>query len=1510
MARFIRDEKRTYPLVWLTIGGIFAGASAWAVYAELVTRVPWEKDQEAFFEMELQQSQQSLKRANALWTKEVEPTLKAKLDRKTELEKSQQSGAYAEAKARLNQLNVDFANAEMGKTFGGSDLDEAYYHREEAEYERDKVATEVRGMLRDVFATKGQAAAGEALGDAIFADPPLAPKPPEMSEKMFHLVSEIARKDAHLKQIGQAINELDHTLATLDAGLDKATKKKIHDGLVASERAEHEVGDHLKDEVKNQQRVDDALVAMTRIDGPAEPALTEKGAAKRADERTRERARVCQGKEDTRNCINWLKLEPVDVEIKSLDVEISKARRFVVDAELREGKAEAKARPKFNPTDVIHSIVGPFQIQQVVLNWMDADRDVDREQVDRCQTCHMGTAVGNYTDAAIPRQFRSHPFRTTLLGAHPVETFGCTACHQGEGRATDNLAHSGWHLEEEANGQERWHFAGDHHWEDPLLPVGKLHHIIVDEKNDELSVKINKGSWSKVTIEHRSPDAHDKDATVPADYHAEAAEAGGSAETKLSDEALFFGAIQAKVQAVVDADDDVKANWHAVVRKLENRVQIGLEQNEPTAIIPAKETPVFNVRFTKPGLAETLGFVGVAETVGRQPLLVASASPSEPVRGEGMPHFDAKGRYVPPRGGEGLQIPDEMRNRFIEGLPELEASCLRCHATDVDLKPRTSQAKYVMAKLEREKAEAWKAKDPAGYKKAHDGSDDLPAPAADPAEATNPVPTFTEGRALFRKLNCTGCHILDGYPWDRNSGPGLDNVTAKVTPEWILTWIRYPRGWRAKTRMPNLWPKPLDPASKRPFSEASPEYAKWKATMRDETVAIASYLVERSDNPSSRPGAAHSGDAQPLKAQVQGYADVPGATAEKGKVYFESFGCQGCHATSDADVPEPWKSRERDIAPTLANMAGKTTADWIAYWVENPSRYWHGTKMPNLRLSRVEAASVGKYVSSLATKPLEPAEVDKDDVALVSDPAKRSERVPCANAGGALLTRVECGEKLIGYYGCFGCHNITGYEKSSPIAPELGGFAKKDITTLDFGYAIPDHHLQTTETFATLKLDSPRIYRPRSHRAEDGRLRPLAARDPLAGRLPQGPHQRPPPQRVRARAARRVRRRPRGPADRRRLQLPRLPPHRGARRRHRRRALRAARRRRAGPRPLPQRRGDARAAGVALLLPPRPGRARHPPLAPPRVGLPGGVLPGRRARRQADAAHAHLQPQRGAGHRRGPLLRELGRAGVPVRGGPRQRPQRAAEDLRAHPHDVDRGGQLPLVSLRGRVPGRPRPVRARQAGAQPRQRGAPPAPRVGQGLAPAPAELAALHQDDRLLGHQRSPQGRGPLGDRAGSVHLQGPRVEAGAWPRRRDQRDAGGDGARLPLRPLPRRQVPRLARRRRRLPAGEEPVARAAQGGAGRRRARRGQQGQEGQGQEGQDRQGQGQEPAQDGSDPGPGAAVAVRVTPRDARERPATRHQPRMWRPSRSAGGPLRFVSCASLRAAVVKPSLRRGA
>ena len=43
-----------------------------------------------------------------------------------------------------------------------------------------------------------------------------------------------------------------------------------------------------------------------------------------------------------------------------------------------------------------------------------------------------------------------------------------------------------------------------------------------------------------------------------------------------------------------------------------------------------------------------------------------------PVRSEGMASYDKTGRFTPPRGDQGLQVPDEMRNRFIQALPEVD----------------------------------------------------------------------------------------------------------------------------------------------------------------------------------------------------------------------------------------------------------------------------------------------------------------------------------------------------------------------------------------------------------------------------------------------------------------------------------------------------------------------------------------------------------------------------------------------------------------------------------------------------------------------------------------------------------------------------------------------------------------------------------------------------------------------------------------------------------------------
>src|SRR5262245_8262111 len=128
MARFQRDEQRTYPIWWLIAGGLFIFSTVWACYAEFVTRVPWQKEQDAFFQMELEQAKQNKKRVENECAAAAGDVKKLK-DRQAELKREQAAGKYAAAKSKLQQLTKDFAEAEQGKTFGKSDLDEAYYYR-------------------------------------------------------------------------------------------------------------------------------------------------------------------------------------------------------------------------------------------------------------------------------------------------------------------------------------------------------------------------------------------------------------------------------------------------------------------------------------------------------------------------------------------------------------------------------------------------------------------------------------------------------------------------------------------------------------------------------------------------------------------------------------------------------------------------------------------------------------------------------------------------------------------------------------------------------------------------------------------------------------------------------------------------------------------------------------------------------------------------------------------------------------------------------------------------------------------------------------------------------------------------------------------------------------------------------------------------------------------------------------------------------------------------------------
>jgi cytochrome c2 len=299
------------------------------------------------------------------------------------------------------------------------------------------------------------------------------------------------------------------------------------------------------------------------------------------------------------------------------------------------------------------------------------------------------------------------------------------------------------------------------------------------------------------------------------------------------------------------------------------------------------------------------------------------------------------------------------------------------------------------------------------------------------------APELAHGRALFRDLGCQSCHVVSRLPPLAKPGLPLSDVAARLTPARVLAYLRDPRAVDPGARMPRAWPAGTDDAA------------------RDaETLAVAAYLFERSER-RRREGKG----ANVARASV-----VAGASAEDGKLFYEAYGCKGCHDDAPA---------ARALAPSLAAAGDAWTIDWLAAWSKDPKALAPTARMPSLRLSAREAASVAAYLASRHGTGAAPA----DEVAIVTDPARRAERVRCS-AGGSDMPRTQCGELLVVRHACVACHDLDGAETPRAPGPSLDGFATR---------------ARTAGRATLAKLDAPRLGDPNA-RMPDHELAPAELR--------------------------------------------------------------------------------------------------------------------------------------------------------------------------------------------------------------------------------------------------------------------------------------------------------------------------------------------------------------------------------------------------------------------------------
>jgi mono/diheme cytochrome c family protein len=287
-------------------------------------------------------------------------------------------------------------------------------------------------------------------------------------------------------------------------------------------------------------------------------------------------------------------------------------------------------------------------------------------------------------------------------------------------------------------------------------------------------------------------------------------------------------------------------------------------------------------------------------------------------------------------------------------------------------------------------------------------------------QALEDAPVVAQGQRIFEQVGCTGCHLVKGYENIPKIAPSLAKISAKVDPSWMVRWIENPHKLRPRTRMPNF-----------DFKE-------------DDAVAISAFLWSLSKEEGDKWLQEH-----PLPNQVrQGDANA----IAQGKKLVDSIGCKGCHGFAEGEFSTPL-GKNKDIAPNLKDIGGKTGPQWLYHWVKNPRGFSPETNMPSLRLTDNEAAAITAYLASLGGK-VEPI-------------AGLEQRFSDGN-------NIKRGEALVRKYGCYGCHDIKGMEKESRIGVELTTFGSKTLEELFFGNRTDIK--PTWDDWTHNKIKTPRIY--------------------------------------------------------------------------------------------------------------------------------------------------------------------------------------------------------------------------------------------------------------------------------------------------------------------------------------------------------------------------------------------------------------------------------------------------
>ena len=264
------------------------------------------------------------------------------------------------------------------------------------------------------------------------------------------------------------------------------------------------------------------------------------------------------------------------------------------------------------------------------------------------------------------------------------------------------------------------------------------------------------------------------------------------------------------------------------------------------------------------------------------------------------------------------------------------------------------------------------------------------------------------GKKLVGQLGCMGCHVVDEKLMDikvpaslkqymddwqyrrlRSQGPQLAGVGSKTGVEWLYAWLKDPKQYHPKTKMPNL------------------------RLSDQEASDVAAYLSSL-HNP---------------RTDEQALPEVKPDLLDKETVEY-----------LQVTLPAEEAQRKINNLDDLIEMYF-VDEDTMKYY-QDPTRL--ATEEAQLKALQKEfeetfddavdrkAKNLAAHIEQVKAK----MQAAKQTVAAMQPVDKKN---------------VYVGSKLIARYGCYACHDIHGFETAKPIGTELSEWGSKPVDKLDFG---------------------------------------------------------------------------------------------------------------------------------------------------------------------------------------------------------------------------------------------------------------------------------------------------------------------------------------------------------------------------------------------------------------------------------------------------------------------------